>query len=318
MNWVDSAVLAAAMLAAVNVIDSHLITRRLPSLKAFLLPVAVIAIVFGVIALVVIPIPEGTGNSPVLVAVGSGIIRAVGILLFLYVMRTEEVSRVIPVVNIHPVLVAIMAVPLLDETLAGLEWLAIFMTVSGAILISRRRGSQSSGKRLRWLLVLPFIAAFCLAVANLTSKHALEDFVLVAEDISFISSDMCAALNMYAIGSLTLGACLLMVALRPAVLKQLCNLQRPRSTMTLLTFNEIMAPVAAILLFWSIARGPVSLVSAIAGAQPVFVFVYAAILSRISSGVLLEKQMEKRTMILRFMAIAMIVGGMTIIHLVGD
>lgn len=318
MNWVDSAVLAAAMLAAVNVIDSHLITKRLPSLRAFLLPVAVIAIVFGVIVLVAIPIPEGTGNAPILVAVCSGIIRAVGILLFLYVMRTEEVSRVIPVVNIHPVLVAIMAVPLLDETLAGLEWLAIFMTVSGAILISRRRVSHSSGKRFKWLLVLPFIAAFCLATANLTSKHALEDFVLVTEDVSFISSDMCAALNMYAIGSLALGACFLMVALRPAVLQQLASLKRPRSTMTLLTFNEIMAPVAAILLFWSIARGPVSLVSAIAGAQPVFVFVYAVILSRISSGTLLEKQLEKRTMVLRFMAIAMIVGGMTIIHLVGD
>ncbi len=318
MSWADSAVLAAAMLAAVNVIDSHLITKRLPSLRAFLFPVAIIAIVFGVLVLVIFPLPKDIGNTPVLVAVGSGIIRAVGILLFLYVMRTEEVSRVIPVVNIHPVLVAIMAVPLLDETLAVLEWLAIFMTVSGAILISRRRRSQSSGKRFKWLLALPFVAAFCLAIANLTSKYALDDFILVTKDVSFVSSDMCAALNMYAIGSLALGGCFLAVSLRPIVLQQLVSLQRPRSTIPLLTFNEIMAPVASILLFWSIARGPVSLVSAIAGAQPVFVFVYAVILSRISSGALLENQLEKRTMILRVMAIAMIVGGMTIIHLVGD
>jgi drug/metabolite transporter (DMT)-like permease len=85
--------------------------------------------------------------------------------------------------------------------------------------------------------------------------------------------------------------------------------------MGLLVLNETLAPIAALLLFWSIERGPVSLVSAIAGAQPVFVFIYAVILSRISS-VLLEQRMGKRTLALRFVSIAMIVGGITIIHLV--
>jgi drug/metabolite transporter (DMT)-like permease len=302
LNWADSAILAAATLAAVNVIDSHLISKRLPSLGAFLLPVGVIALVWGLVVLFVSSWPEDVGASPILTAVASGTIRGIGILAFLYVMRTEEVSRVIPVVNIHPVFVAIMAVPLLDETLTFLEWIAIFITVIGAVLISTKsNGGRSRPWRLSKIVVLPFVAALCLATANLTSKYAMDD-------ISFW--------NMYAIGSISLACVTLAVSARPAVISALGGLERPKSTMALLGFNEMLAPIGALLLFWSIERGPVSLVSAIAGAQPVFVFVYAVVLSRMSSGVLLEQRMSKQTLAMRLLAIAMIVGGITIIHLV--
>lgn len=301
MNWADSAVLAAATLAAVNILDSHLITKRLPSLGSFLLPVGIIAFIWGAVVLALTSFPEGIGAAPILMAVASGFIRGAGILSFLYVMRTEEVSRVIPVVNIHPVFVAIMAVPLLDETLIWLEWIAIFMTVAGAVLISSRHGTNGQKPwRLTKLVVLPFFAALCLAAANLTSKYAMDD-------ISFW--------NMYSIGSMSLAFVTITVSARPSVFRQIKRLERPKSTMSILCFNETLAPIGAVLLFWSIDRGPVSLVSAIAGAQPVFVFVFAAVVGRITSGVLLEKRMSRQELLTRFLAIAMIVGGVAIIHL---
>lgn len=301
MNWADSAVLAAATLAAVNIIDSHLITKRLPSLGSFLLPVGVIALVWGIVVFALAPLPENIGIAPVLMAVASGFIRGAGILSFLYVMRTEEVSRVIPVVNIHPVFVAIMAVPLLDESIIWLEWAAIFMTVAGAVLISSRHGANGQEPwRLNKLVILPFFAALCLAAANLTSKSAMDD-------ISFW--------NMYSIGSMSLALVAIAASARPSVFRQVKNLKRPKSTMAILGLNETLAPIGAILLFWSIERGPVSLVSAIAGAQPVFVFVFAAVVGRMTYGVLLEKRMSRQELLMRFMAIAMIVCGVAIIHL---
>lgn len=319
MNWADSAILAAAGLAAVNIIDSHLITKRFRGLSPFLLPAGIIALVYGISVLVVRPLPPDVGGAPLLVAGVSGAIRAAGILLFLFAMRTEEVSRVIPVANIHPVLVAIMAVPLLGESLVPVEWVAVLMTVAGAVLISRRSDSSSPVSALTTtvegvgpgqpgngrfpgfsLAIIPFLAALCLALANLTSKYALDD-------ISFW--------NMYAIGSMALGAFFIAVACRPAAIRHIRRLERPLPTVLLLLFNETLAPIGAILLFWSIERGPVSLVSAIAGVQPVFVFVFALVISRVSSGVLLERRMAWRTVGGRFLAIAMIVGGITIIHL---
>lgn len=300
MSWANSAILAAAVLAAVNVIDSHLISRRLPSIWAFLLPVGVIAIFYGVLTLLLEPCPEGVGAGPVLIAIGSSVLRSMGVMAFLYAMRKEEVSRIIPVVNMHPVFVAMMAVPLLDEKLAALEWLAVVITVAGAVLISVRT-DVGTGKRFSRMMILPFLSALCMASANLTSKYALED-------ISFW--------NMYAIGAIVWGAVAAGVSARPSVIPQLRGIRRPWSTWIILVLNETLAPVAIILLFWSIERGPVSLVSTIAGTQPVFVFIFAVLLGWVSSRALLEMRMSRQTIVRRFLATAMIFAGVALIHLV--
>ena len=61
-------------------------------------------------------------------------------------------------------------------------------------------------------------------------------------------------------------------------------------------------------------RGPVSLVSAIASTRPVFVFIYALVISRFSE-FLLEQRATKGILLLRWIAITMIVGGVAIIYL---
>ena len=99
MNWIDSAILAAALLAVVNVVDSHLISRRLPSLQAFLFPVGIIALFYGIVVSLSVPIEDGAETKHVLYAVGSSFIRALGVGSFLYAMKKAEVSRIIPIVN---------------------------------------------------------------------------------------------------------------------------------------------------------------------------------------------------------------------------
>lgn len=300
MNWVDSAILAAVILAAVNVVDSHLIARRMPGLLAFLFPVGVIAIIYGLIVFIWAPIPQEAETSHFLYAVGSSLIRSLAVVSFLYAMRKTEVSRIMPVVNTHPMYVAIMAFVLLDESLAGIEWFAILIIVVGAVLISVRWNKGNFALNINRYTALPVLSALCLAGANLTSKYALEGI---------------NSWNMYAIGSLVWGTVCVISSARPSVLAELRHLNRRVSTMSVLIINETLAPIGIVLLFWSIDRGPVSLVSTIAGSQPVFVFIYAMVISRISAGVLLEKRMSKRGMASRFFAIALIVGGVTIIHI---
>jgi uncharacterized membrane protein len=85
--------------------------------------------------------------------------------------------------------------------------------------------------------------------------------------------------------------------------------------MGLLVLNETLAVTGIILIFWAMANGPVSLVSTITGSRPIFVLVFALILSRFRSGFLLEGQSGKGTLALRLIATAMIVGGIAIIYL---
>lgn len=300
MNWANAAILSAAILAAVNTVDSHLITKRMPSLRTFLILPSFIAAIYGGIILYLFPVPQGIDTVPILLAVLSALLRSAGIATFLFMMQTEEVSRIMPVVNTYPVFIAILAVPLLGENLIHMEWMAIFITVAGTVLISIKPGVSAK----TWLgrpLIFPLAASLFLAGANLASKYALGY-------ISFW--------NMYAIGALGMGLAFMALSLRPTTLRQFHNIDRPRQALSIQVYNESLVPIAAILLYWAIQNGPVSLVSTIAGAQPVFVFIYALIISRISSSFLLEQDMGKGTIAMRGSSIAMIVGGVTIIHLV--
>jgi uncharacterized membrane protein len=120
VNWVNTAILSAAVLGIVNTIDSHLLSRRMPSLGSFLLPVGIITLIYTSVLFTLFPIPESTSKLTLLVALTSGILRSAAITIMLYTLRREEVSLVVPVVHTYPVLVTIMAVPILGESLVSL------------------------------------------------------------------------------------------------------------------------------------------------------------------------------------------------------
>jgi len=299
MSWVNIAILSATTLGVVNIIDSHLLSKRMPGLRAFLLPVAVFHLIYALIVFTLFPLPVGIGTWPLLVAIASGILRGVAITPMLYIMKSEEVSRVAPVVYTYPVFVAIMAAPLLGETLYYLEWLAIIIVVAGAVMISVRQGPSGSTTWLGKPLLVLFGSSLFMAMADIASKYALVY-------ISFW--------NMFWLSAFCMSGIFLLVSIRPYTLKQLINMKQRKSVFALLAVNETLAPTAIALQFWALERGPVSLVSTIASSRPVFVVMFALILSRISPK-FLQWQLGRGALALRLVATAMIVGGIAIIYL---
>jgi len=299
MSWVDTAILGAATLGLVNVIDSHLISKRMPSLRAFLLPVSIIHLTYGSVLFILFPLPGDIGTWPLVVAIASGILRAIAITLMLYTMKSEEVSRIIPVVHTYPVFVAIMAAPLLGETLHYLQWLAIIIVVAGAVMVSARKSPTGSTTWLGRTFLILFGASLLMAVADIASKYAL----------GYISP-----WNMYCIGMFCVCGIFLLLSARPHVLKELGSMKQRGSALGLLAFNETLALIGIMLSLWAMKRGPVSLVSTIVGSRPIFVVIFALILSRISP-MFLEWQPGRGALALRLMATAMIIGGIAIIYL---
>ena len=299
MTWITAALLSGAILGMVNVIDSYFISRRMPSLQSFLLSPSILYLIFGLTILIIHPMSWGIGTTPLIVAFTSGITRALGVFLMLRAMRSEEVSRIIPVTNTYPIFVAILAVPLLDETLGLKEWLAIFITVAGAALISTRWDSQSHAAHLRKSFAALMTASLLMGVANTASKYALDY-------ISFW--------NMYSINAFCFCATFLLLSVRPGVLKDLWNISRRNLTVTLIALNEGMALVGIILSFWAIEQGPVSLVSTILSTRPAFVFLFAVALTRIFPSIL-EERITKGTVITKAISIALVIIGVTIINL---
>lgn len=298
IDWASLAVLSAALLGVVHVVDSHLITRRMPSLRAYLLPVGLAVLVFGLVVIYLFSLPESLAAGALTAAIVSGILRTTSLGIVFYTLKTEEVSRVIPVVHTYPVFVAIMAVPLLGEALYYLEWLAIAVVVTGVVMVSVR---LSPGNLVAWFSKTFFLlvgSSLFMAMADVASKYALGY-------LSFW--------NMFAINNLCLAGVFLFISLRPCVLKELANLRQGKAVV-LVVFNEMLAALGMLLLFWAMQRGPVSLVSTIVSSRPIFVFIYALALSRISPAFLLGHA-DRGTQIMRLIGIMMIFGGITIIYL---
>jgi len=299
VNWTSTAILSAATYGIVSIIDSHLLSKRMPSLQSFLLPVGMILLVFGLIVLYFFPIPEGTAALPIWIAVAAGITRCAGIIITLYNLRREEVSRVIPITYTYPVFVAIIAIPLLGESLGYLQWLAIIIVVAGAIIVSAEKSPSGTTGSLSRPFLLLFVASLFFALADIFAKYALAY-------MSFWS--------VYSLAIFGVSAVFLIISIRSGTIKQLRDMKRRNSAMALLVFDEILALLGSVLQFWAMARGPVSLVSTITGTRPVFVVIYSIILSFVLPGFLIKRGTSD-VMALRLTAIAMIVGGVSIIYL---
>jgi len=271
----------------------------MPSLRAFLLPVGVVHLIYSLLLFYLFPLPEGTGIRLVLVVIASGLLRAAAIIIMLYNLKREEVSQVIPVVYTYPIFVAIIAVPLLGETLNYLQWLAIIIVVAGAVMVSAKKSISGSTTWLGKPFLLLFVSSLFFAMADIASKYALAY-------LSFW--------NMFSLTAFCVSGIFLLVSVRPHILRQLGNMAQRNSIIALFASYEILAVTGITLSFWAMKRGPVSLVSTIIGSRPVFVVIFAIILSRILPA-FLEWLPGKEMLALRLVATAMIVGGIAIIYL---
>ena len=299
VNWASTAILSASILGAVNIVDSHLLSRRMPSLRSFLLLIGIMHLTYGLILLYLMPLPEGTGIRPVLAALASAVFRTCAVSIMLYYLKSEAVSRVIPITYTYPIFVAIMAVPLLGETLHYLQWLAIIIVVAGAVMVSMEKSHSGQVSRFSKPFLLLFISSLLFAVSDIASKYALGY-------ITFW--------NNFSLTAICMSSIFLIISIRPHVIRQLQDMKHRNPVIAMLAFNETLAPVGILLSFWAMQRGPVSLVSTIIGSRPVFVAIYSLILSLFAPGFLI-KSAVKKALALRLVAAAMIVGGISIIYL---
>jgi uncharacterized membrane protein len=300
MSWASIAILSASIYGVITTIDSHLISKRMPGLRAFLLPISIFHLFYGSLCFYLFPFPENIGLWPLTVAFGSSIIRITGATIMVYLLKKEEISRVVPVVYTYPIFVALIAVPLLGESISPLQWLSIVIVVAGAVIVSLKQNPFGNavwpGKQFAALVG----ASLLLAMADITSKYALAYF-------SFW--------NMFSVSAFSVFGMFFTFSLRPYVIRQLRDMNHRNRSLGLMAFNETLLPIALTTSFWALSRGPVSLVSTIIGSRPTFVMIYALILNYFLPHVLVKSVASKAMLVLRLIATAMIVGGISIIYL---
>ncbi len=298
MNWANAALLSAAILAVVNILDSHLVSKRFPGIRAFMLLVAIIHLSYAVVMSVVEPLPADVGPLFVGYAVLSSLIRTGAIIILLDALQHGELATVIPVVYTYPVFVAVIAFVFLGERLEWQQWLAIAVVVSGVVAISMRRApSRIQIGRTRSALVM--LSSPLFATADVLGKVALEQ-------INFW--------NLFWIGAAVMGSVFLAVSLRKNILRCIVELPQRGKLFALVVLNEVIAPVGIVVSYWALQHGPVSLVSTLVGTRPLFVLFGAFVLSRLAPGFLFWSG-GRNLVLVRVVATVLIVAGVAVIEL---
>ena len=299
MVWIITALAAAIISSIGNVFDSFLVSKKMPSLTSFLIPMGVSQIAVACVLLAIFPFPNTVDAKHILVTIGASVINSGSFLILLNSLRKGEVSRAIPVISTAPIFVALLAIPLLGATLNYWQWLAVIMTVAGAVLISLQFGHRGGKTKLQKSFFLLLLAALMGAVGSIGFKYGLEQ-------ISFW--------NVFGISGLCIGTIVLAYALRKTNLEELKNLPQRTQKISLVVIDQMVGITSAIIAFKAMGLGPVSLVNAILNIRPVFVFIFSLILSRFLPNIVNEP-LQRRTALIKFTAIAIMTAGIVIISL---
>ncbi len=302
MTWLTAALVSTSLFAIVSVLDKRLVDHLFPSFSSF-------NVVFGLLQfpialaffIAVIPTVGFDGGSGISWAIASGLLWAIGLSLFFYGLKLEEVSRAVPIQAVAPVFAAIMAVTLLGEVLSPTQWVAIIVVVLGAGLVSTRPGEgvlrMAKG---RGLLIL-VASSFFVALAFVVSKEATD------------------RMNVWAIQgfrALFLGIGVLAITWRPSVNREIRMVVRNGRTMGIMLVTEgVLGPVAALAFVGALSLdGPVSLVSAVTSSRPLLVLGMSVLLSTRFWNVLNEP-LDRDTLGVKIVSTVMIVGGVVALAL---
>ena len=289
--WV--ALLSAATLGMVTVLDKRLASKDMPSLAAFYMGTLISLFGYATVALAISGIPDNISMDRLMAAIASGLFWGGALAMMFLGYKFEEASRASAIIHTFPVFVAVLAVAVLGETLIAGQWIAIISVVAGAFIISLRPTDGGGIVRLTRAFPILIGASLFTALALLTGKYALEEL-----PVWFVDS-----LRSY-------GMVVVFVFLwRPGAFGELFRAVRNWRTFLLLFLAEFsLAPLAVLLNVAAISLGPVSLVATLTATRPIFVFVYGTILS-MPALKLLDEPLDRTTLAVKLVAIIMVVGG---------
>ena len=142
MTWLIFSFLSAFTFSLVTVLDKVIITKHVSSAKVFILGLGITQTAMGFYLF-----PWLISHYPLipsLIALVSGIVCAIYLIIMFMAMESQDVSRLIPVVSTYPIFVAFLSYAFLGESIGLYIWLSIILTVSGAVMVSL--GPSQSGR----------------------------------------------------------------------------------------------------------------------------------------------------------------------------
>jgi len=296
VDWLFFSFAGAAALAVTGVIDKFILSRYVRDPLAYLAAL----VVMQQILIVAIPIYWGWGYvfPQTLYALAAGSCQVVLWAAYLRALQVEETSRVAALVYVFPVFVFLGAYLFLGETLAAKDYAGGALLICSALLVSYRpaRGDGPAilSPALKYMAVFwVFTAAYALAAKYLLTFMNEWHLILWS----------------------SLGSLLAVLPLlgREPVRKEFAAYFRGGPFLLLALFaDEVFDFLGRGAFIFAYAIGSVALVSSVAALQPFITLVYVILLGLFVPGIL-QEELDRKTMIMKTVAILLIVVGVYLV-----
>jgi transporter family protein len=284
MDWITLSLLAALLWSMSNLIDKFLLEKWV---KNPLIPINIIAILYLLASVIIFSthkIAPLSMQALLLVLVG-GILSVVSMVFYFKALSIEEVSRIVPLFNIGPLFILILAAIFLGEIFTPIKYLGIFLLVFGSILITLKK-DISLGKSSLYMLICLVASAIYQVIAKYLLNMA--DYWTIFAYLRFAT--FLAAIPI----------CYLSI-------KDLITTVGKHGARVVLAISasETLAIIALFIFTIATSLGPVTLVNALSAVQPFFVLIVTVLLSHFLPHILKE-EISKQTIFQKVVAAILI------------
>jgi uncharacterized membrane protein len=298
VEWFYFALLSSVLISGVNIIDKILISDyKIPPLVYVLVISATSLMPLVTLAFFhLTPLPLGILAFTILV----GFVRIYYTLPYFKALMVEEVSRVIPLLQLTPVFVLILSSLFLHEVLRPEDYVAFGLLVLGGTLFAIR---LTKGIRISLAFYLMILSSFLLALYSVALKYlfSVQDFYTI-----FIWVQIAGFITFFQF-----------IPLRPFRSSLISTYKMTsRQIGVILVAEQAVAYVSVFAYNYAIANGPLTLISSVGATQPLFVLLFATILSYRFPRVLRE-ELTKMDVALKVLGLIAIFAGTYLIQFFG-
>ncbi len=294
MLWLILILIVVFLWAIVNIFDKHIVTDELKDPFLCTTVYGIITfILFSVIVLITrqkIMLP----SNVIIATVSAGIVLGIAIFFYYKSLGHEEVSRVMPMLELVPLFTLILATVFLHEYFSFMKYVGMALLIGGGFLISLKKSKKSKKFYLTPVVITVLIAAIFFALRSVLVRYA-----------TFYASSL-QLIFWIGLGGFFV-ALILLIFHHPHIIKK----TQIKGFEHLIIINAFSA-ITFILYVYIIKIAPaVSFVSALGAVQGLFVFIIATILSR--AGKIVHESLKRDIIIQKIIAIVLIIFGVILI-----
>jgi len=268
MNWLIIALLSPALWAASSHIDKYLIEKYFKGrgVGALIIFSSIIGVFVLPFILLFEPKPFNISFAQLILIIFSSVISILAILIYLYALKKDEASIVVPLFQTIPIFAFILGYLFLGEILSHRQIAGGLLIILGGLGLSL--DLKEKVPRLKSnIFFLMLLASLLIAISGLLFK-------VVAVEANFWTATFWA----YA-GEILMGAIFLVFIKSYRVeFWQVIQINK-LAVLSLNAFNEVINVIATLIFRFVILLAPLALIWAINGLQPLFVFLFGVILT---------------------------------------